>query len=732
MSLVIIPRSTERIRHSKYVQPTSVSYTADVHGHLALCKLTQTYLIPVDIDESSYRFPVDYNSAFCDLTIITPRETIKGVVKEKSEAKQVYAEAKKKGYQVFMTEESETDCDIYKLSMANVNKGDTITVEYTYITQLEAGTKSNTFYIPSFISPRFGAIEHIPSATHNIGATIKIYNKSARVSCVAPNVQCHNATDAFVVEYKSDQVMEHDIEVIIETEHEQSAYRFNYDGVDIKMMQFMPQAIDNNCRELTFILDCSGSMDGGRIENSKKAIIHCLEKMRKSAIQPLDYKFNIIQYGSDVSVLLPKLVPNSDSYINTAIKHCKSISANMGGTYTGKALAKCLERCRTAILITDGDTSDNHEIHELCKKFDCLSVLGIGTGFNRANVSDMAKYGSGIARFSQTGSNIAQNIELLFSSITCRCIPNYKINWEGCNASLASTRTIIYGHPNVIYSILFEPSVQQSFVIDAAQINLPIKPLDIPIDHKFVAALAARRIIQENNIGENILTKERATELAVKFSIITPYTSMIAVGTKISNDDPMTDDSSSGKEDEMYEEDDDMGCDMFDSYTQDAAFSAASCMFSSSASSNSFSFNVPENATVATMGTSKSSSHSLAYMAKSSKSCAKSSAKSLGVPAVKTLSNQDRSTLFRDIFYAMGDTVVPDAIDTYFDTKLGMVMKSVTLLPVFSSLPAEIASNPTELTLFVMYFLYYTDVTVFDKYKSVIKQELAPMLADLI
>ena len=57
MSLVIIPRSTERIRHSKYVQPTSVGYTADFIS-IGFCILKYNYIV---IDIYLVKNPIDIN-----------------------------------------------------------------------------------------------------------------------------------------------------------------------------------------------------------------------------------------------------------------------------------------------------------------------------------------------------------------------------------------------------------------------------------------------------------------------------------------------------------------------------------------------------------------------------------------------------------------------------------------------------------------------------------------------
>src|SRR5579872_7032593 len=98
MSLIIvIVVANHKHLIKKYVQPMLVEYNADIHGKFAVCKLTQTFNIATNgcvVSEGIYQFPVDFNSAFCDLTVKTPRELLHGVVKERSDAKKIYDNAK--------------------------------------------------------------------------------------------------------------------------------------------------------------------------------------------------------------------------------------------------------------------------------------------------------------------------------------------------------------------------------------------------------------------------------------------------------------------------------------------------------------------------------------------------------------------------------------------------------------------------------------------------------------
>lgn len=231
---------------------------------------------------------------------------------------------------------------------------------------------------------------------------------------------------------------------------ERSIYTFNASGYNMGIVSIMPQVNKNKeNNEIVFILDCSGSMEGERIENSKKAIIHCLDKMLDT-----ENRFNLIRYGSNYDIYEKKMLPCTSSNIKCAIQYCKSIRADMGGTETECALEVCLNicNCKTAILIIDGDTSNNDALHHLCKKFDTLSILGIGSGINRANIKDMAHYGSGMALFSQTDNDIVQNMNTIIKTMLIPSIKNPVSNWQH-KENFTTNNAIILEQPYLEYAI---------------------------------------------------------------------------------------------------------------------------------------------------------------------------------------------------------------------------------------------------------------------------------------
>lgn len=536
---------------SLYVQPLETKYNVEIINKYAFCKLTQVYDFNLknDIQECVYKFPLDYNSALCKLTIETPREIIIGMLKEKNEATQIYEEAKKENKQVFIVEEYETDRDICKLKFGNILKDDKIIINYTYVTELSLISNESTldgiFYIPTFISPRYKG-EIISKLDGKINCSIKINNYiPSEIITQNENMRMKLDTENknIYFEYEKIGIIDEEIQIKFSVEKiQQECYKFESEGYTFVCGNILPKIKSEIKKQnkLTFILDCSGSMEGDRISKSSKAIIHCLNLMK---VDSTEYLFNIIRYGTNVECLYGKLISSFDSKrIDEMIEVCKDLQADLGGTETLKALESAIKFADKTILITDGDTSNNDVIHNFASKFTCLNILGIGSNINKANIVDLARKGNGIAFFDKENNNIKNSIEMLFRSCNSQPIINVTNNLLYNNdndnnneISLTTNYPIISNHIYSFYGLTKKNvstlniygeneycNIVSDYLLKDISLNL--------IDKKYeLACLITRRLIQQNeNIDKNYLIK-----LSTIFNIMTPYTSFVAVGQKV-------------------------------------------------------------------------------------------------------------------------------------------------------------------------------------------------------
>lgn len=117
--------------------------------------------------------------------------------------------------------------------------------------------------------------------------------------------------------------------------------------------------------EYVFIIDCSGSMAGPRIQAAK----YCLNTLIHSL--PIGCQMSIIRFGRAYEYVLPTCEYN-DENLSCAVEKIKAIDSNMGGTNLYQPLHSVLQSplkpglTRQIFVITDGETIDSDKCIAEC------------------------------------------------------------------------------------------------------------------------------------------------------------------------------------------------------------------------------------------------------------------------------------------------------------------------------------------------------------------------------
>lgn len=166
---------------------------------------------------------------------------------------------------------------------------------------------------------------------------------------------------------------------------------------------------------LSIVIDRSGSMDGDKLENAKKAAIHMIQQMKTE-----DY-VSIVVYDDAVNVL-QKATPVTDkaALINKIKGIATGGSTNLwGGTSKGYEEVKANYKSsyvNRVLLLSDGlanaGVTDNNVIAFKVQQYKdkegiTLSTFGLGLDYNETLMTDMAETGSGNYYFIDSPDNLA-------------------------------------------------------------------------------------------------------------------------------------------------------------------------------------------------------------------------------------------------------------------------------------------------------------------------------------
>ncbi|KAL2689203.1 hypothetical protein Neosp_003255 [[Neocosmospora] mangrovei] len=458
----------------KYLPQVQVKAHTTILATTSRTNLTQTFVNPNKtnaIDELRYIFPLYDGVSVVEFTCTVGSRVIKGVVKEREKAKQVYEEAKAQGEIAGLLEQSLESADVFTTTIGNVPAGEKIQVDITYLGELkhDAEVDGVRFTIPTHIVPRYGtalslgdgsnvirdegiafsidaempqgsSIKSIQSPSHpisvNIGTTSTTESEEPSLRRASATLQ-QNATfleKDFIVQVVATNIGEPS--AILETHPTIPNQR-------ALMTTLVPKfKLPSEKPEIVFICDRSGSM-GGTIPDLKAA----LEIFLKSL--PVGVKFNICSFGSHFSFLWDRSQTYSKDSLDKALRHIKSFDAGFGGTEMYQPMEATFKKRYTDMnleifLLTDGAIYDQDRLFELINHNVAESKgsvrvfsLGIGSGASTSLVEGVARAGNGFAQTVGHGEKMDKKVVRMLKGALFPHITDYslEIKYEKADTS---------------------------------------------------------------------------------------------------------------------------------------------------------------------------------------------------------------------------------------------------------------------------------------------------------
>lgn len=438
----------------------------EITGMVAFATVIQEFENPGDEWlEGVYVFPLPENSAVSHLTMDVGDRVIEGVIKEKAEAKKTYTEAKKAGKKASLLEQERPN--IFMMSVANIGPHEVIRVELEYqqTVRFDLGVFSLRF--PTVVGPRY-----IPGQQTGTEGRYDEFDLSGWAFSTTEVPDAPRITPP-VVEPGEDPVNPVSLEVILAPGFNLTKLQSLYHGVDVKYendekavirlnnvwtvtdqdfvlewkpeqnkvpqaalfaeekdgekfiyLMVMPPAEDiatdyHIPREVIFVVDVSGSMDGSSIKQAKEALEYAV-----SRLMPED-RFNIITFNDTVDKLFNYPVTGSIENINKAVRFIDGLEAT-GGTEIAPALYESLDgktnlnRIRQVIFLTDGSVGNEQRLFQTVRERlgdSRLFTVGIGSAPNSYFMRNIAERGKGTFTYIGNVKEVQERMQELYTKL---------------------------------------------------------------------------------------------------------------------------------------------------------------------------------------------------------------------------------------------------------------------------------------------------------------------------
>ena len=185
-------------------------------------------------------------------------------------------------------------------------------------------------------------------------------------------------------------------------------------------------------REVTFVVDTSGSMAGGSIEQAKESLVRALDRLR-----PKD-SVNLIRFASETRTLFPKPMPATAETVEAVRRAVLALEAE-GGTEMLGAVEAALstggqspDLIRQVVFLTDGSIGDEDRLFRAIEtgRGDArVHMVGIGSAPNAFFVNRAAEVGRGSATIIGSLAEVGARMQALFQRLENPAVTDLKVSW---------------------------------------------------------------------------------------------------------------------------------------------------------------------------------------------------------------------------------------------------------------------------------------------------------------
>ena len=412
-----------------------VSIEGNVLGKFGMFEINQTFKNDTNQTlEVDYTFPIIATAAIVDFEAQINEKVLKGVCKEKEEAQKEYQENIVKGNSAYLMQEQTPN--IFKVSLGKIAPGEEIKINIKYIDTFDIVDNKIKVIIPTLVTPRYASnvtnkLEY-GKVDYTVDFSINIDKSVNKKSVYSPSHKIKVIDDEKIEILDYDMSKDFKLEIELKNElASNGVYSTTRDDKKVVCLSFMPEIMDKYAdeeKEYLFLIDISGSMMGRKLEQTKNAIIQCLQQLDEGD------KFNIIPFNHEFTAMNVNSMEYNETNLAKATEYVNSLVA-IGGTEILRPIMFSLygnSSNKTILLFTDGQVGNEGRIIQYVKENvgkNRLFAFGIDSNVNAYFIKEISNVGNGKAELIGPKERIDDAIIRTFARIQTPMVENLKIDY---------------------------------------------------------------------------------------------------------------------------------------------------------------------------------------------------------------------------------------------------------------------------------------------------------------
>lgn len=536
--------SSHRHSHAKITPLSHTSLSVSISDLIAEYAIHQHFENTGDRSiEVVYSIPIPLDAAFLSMHASLAGESVEVIIQPLRKAEQQYGDAIADGHSAAFL--STPQPGLLCIALGNLLPGEVGTLELRFASFLSVADRRARFSLPMVHRPRFGRwrLEDLEIPTHDfavehpMSATIKVSGLLASSAVTSRSHPVHFARQGDTIELEIRRAML-DRDLVIDFDLSSplppTCHLIDDGDTNLALASFVvpfpqhpPQALD-----LCLVLDCSGSMSGDCIMQSREAA-----RIVAEALDP-DDRIQILRFGSSIVPAFRRPLRATERVRDAMNCLVSNINADLGGTEMGSALERALSdlgaqaekpegahRSRVIILVTDGAVQPADIVSAQAAALRAsvrVFVVAVGSSAGAEVLEPLAEITGAVMERAVPAEPIDSGVMRQFRRARMKDPASFSVTWPSNNAAPIKMHTAYPGDATTIAARL-PLGAYGEIVVDSHIADSPTRiALGVCSSNPAMRALVGQQRYRRCDIAE----RER---IAMHYGLLTAETAAVLV-----------------------------------------------------------------------------------------------------------------------------------------------------------------------------------------------------------
>ena len=401
--------------------------------------MTQTFANPFDrVVEAVYVFPLPSNAAVNAFELRVQGRRIVGIVRPREEAERIYEDARASGRTASLLTQERPN--VFSQSVANIGPREDVDVVVTYFHALAYDHGHHEYVLPTLVAPRYTTAATLAGADDAAagervvtamapprpGTRLGDLSLSLRIDAGTTIEEVVSPSHAIAPVLSGSRAA---VEVAAEPVGRDIVIRWRVAADTLRtgvvahageerggfcslfvLTKLDTSGAEDGAREITVVMDTSGSMSGVPIDASKALVEQALRGLR-----PYD-RFNVLRFAGSSGGFADAPVEATPENVAAGIAYVRDLASG-GGTEMLEGLRAWIAQphdpryLRTVVFLTDGLVNEEQEILATIRAEGRAArwfAFGVGSRVNRWLVESIALEGRGAHEVVEPDAGLAR------------------------------------------------------------------------------------------------------------------------------------------------------------------------------------------------------------------------------------------------------------------------------------------------------------------------------------